>query len=88
MTKMSWIIFAGISVFLIYVGYQKTNIKFVNMGIFWGSIFIIAKYCDFFWSLLDRSIFFLVGGAILVGGGIFLERKRREIKNDFDKIKV
>ena len=44
------------------------------------AVYIIAKYFDFFWDLLARSVFFMVGGIILVIGGIILERKRRELK--------
>lgn len=82
------LIFAGLTIFLIYIGYQRSDIKIVNMGIFWLSVFIFAKYFDFFWHLLDRSLFFIVGGLILVLGGIAMERKRRQIKEDFAKLNV
>lgn len=77
------LIFAGLTIFLVYIGYQKSDIKILNTGIFWLSIFILAKYFDFFWDLFDRSLFFIVGGLILVLGGIALERKRRQIKESF-----
>lgn len=77
------LLFAGLTIFLIYSGYQRSDIKLVNMGIFWLSIFIFAKYFDFFWDLMDRSIFFIVGGLILVLGGIALEKKRRKLKEEF-----
>ena len=80
------LLFAGLTLFLIYIGYQKSDIKIVNMGIFWLSIFILAKYFDFFWDLMDRSLFFIVGGLILVLGGIAMEKKRRQIKEDFTKL--
>lgn len=80
------LLFAGLTGFLIFTGYQKSEIQIVNMGIFWLSVFIFAKYFDFFWGLMDRSIFFLVGGLILVLGGIAMERKRRQIKENFTKI--
>ena len=77
------LLFAGLTIFLIYIGYQRSDIKVVNIGIFWFSIFLFAKYFDFFWDLMDRSIFFIVGGLILVLGGIALERKRRILKEGF-----
>ncbi len=80
------LLFAGLTIFLIYIGYQKSDIKIVNIGIFWLSVFILAKYFDFFWDLMDRSLFFIVGGLILVLGGIAMERKRRQIKEDFTKL--
>lgn len=80
------LIFALLTVFLIFIGYQKSDIKIVNVGIFWMSIFIFARYFDFFWDLMDRSLFFIVGGIILVLGGIALERKRKQLKNNFIQI--
>jgi len=79
------LLFAGLTIFLIYIGYQRSDIKIVNIGIFWLSVFIFAKYFDFFWDLMNRSILFIVGGLILVLGGIAMERKRRQIKEDFTK---
>ena len=55
------------------------------MGTFWLSAFVLTKYFDLFWDLMDRSLFFIVGGLILVFGGIALEKKRKEIKKDFAK---
>ena len=80
------LLFAGLTLFLIYIGYQRSDIKIVNTGIFWISIFVLAKYFDFFWDLMDRSLFFIVGGLILVLGGIAMERKRRQIKEDFAEL--
>jgi uncharacterized membrane protein len=80
------LLFSGLTLFLIYIGYQRSDIKIVNIGIFWLSIFILAKYFDFFWDLMDRSLFFIVGGLILVLGGIVMEKKRRQIKEDFTKL--
>lgn len=80
------LIFAALTVLLIFIGYQKSDIQIVNVGIFWLSIFIFARYFDFFWDLMDRSLFFIIGGLILVIGGIALERKRKQIKNSFIQI--
>jgi len=44
---------------------------------------VTARYFDFFWKLLPRSIFFIVGGLILLAGGMFLERKRRAVLDSF-----
>ena len=77
------LIFALLTLLFIYIGYKKADIKLVNMGTFWLSLFIIARYFDFFWDLMDRSLFFIIGGLILVLGGIALEKKRRQIKTQF-----
>jgi len=82
------LLFFGLILFLIFIGYQRSDIKVVNIGIFWAAVFIFAKYFDFFWDLLDRSIFFIVGGLILVLGGIAMEKKRRQIKESLVKVNV
>jgi uncharacterized membrane protein len=68
---------------LIYLGYQREDMKLVNMGTFWLSAFIFVRYFDWFWDLMPRSLFFIVGGLILVLGGIALEKKRRQLKQEF-----
>ena len=77
------LVLAGVIFLLLYAGYEREDMKLVNMGMFWVATFIVVRYFDFFWGLLDRSIFFMVGGLILVLGGIALERKRRQIKAQF-----
>ena len=79
------LIFVGLTILLIYIGYQKHNIQVVNIGIFWISVFIFARYFDFLWDLMPRSLFFMIGGLILVLGGIAMERKRKLIKEEFKK---
>ena len=68
---------------IIYLGYEREDIGLVNMGTFWLSSFIVVRYFDWFWELLPRSLFFIVGGLILVLGGIALEKKRRQLKHQF-----
>lgn len=76
------LILAGMIFLLLYAGYQREDMKLVNMGMFWLSVFIVVKYFDWFWGLLPRSLFFIVGGLVLVLGGIALEKKRRQIKQE------
>jgi uncharacterized membrane protein len=45
---------------------------------------VIARYFDLFWKLLPRSLFFILGGLLLLFGGVLLERKRRKILSSFD----
>lgn len=79
------LLMAAIIIAIIYIGYQREDMPVVNTGLFWLAALIIARYFDFFWDLLERSVFFMVGGLILVLGGIALERKRRQIKASFIK---
>ncbi len=73
----------GICLALIYTGYQREDIKTVNLGVFWVCILVAVRYFDYFWELMDRSIFFLIGGTVLIVGAIFLERGRRNLKEKF-----
>lgn len=77
------LILAGIILILLFVGYHREDMKLVNIGISSFVFLIIVRYFDFFWSLLSRSTFFMVGGFILVLGGVALERKRRQLKEKF-----
>ena len=74
---------AGCIFAMIAVGYRREDFWLINAGMSAFAGLILIRYCDFFWELLPRSIFFMVGGAILVGGGILLERKRRELRTRF-----
>ena len=65
-----WIIHAGL----------HTNDRFlVNLGFLFFAIGIVSRYFDTFWSLFNRSLFFMGGGLLLIGGGYFLERQRRKL---------
>jgi len=67
------------------LGYQKEDTRLVSIGMFWLVAFVAARYFDFFWSLMYRSLFFIVGGLILVVCSIILERKRRELKDTLEQ---
>ncbi|HEY4493652.1 MAG TPA: DUF2157 domain-containing protein [Candidatus Paceibacterota bacterium] len=75
---------AGVGIGTIYTGYRREDMKVINAGAFWIALLILARYFDFFWDMLSTSVFFMVGGAILILGGIALERKRRELKARFN----
>jgi len=77
------LILAGMIMALLYVGYKQENVGLINSGIFWLSVFVVARYFDLFWGLLSRSLFFTIGGLILLLGGIALEKKRRKLKTKF-----
>lgn len=79
------IFFAGLMVVLIIAGFRREDIALVNLGLFWVGLFLVVKYYDFFWNYMDKSLFFTLGGLILLFGGISLEKKRRKIKTDFKK---
>lgn len=64
------------SLSLIFYGYEETNLLLYNFGVGIFILFIVTQYFNYFWSMLNRSIFFMIGGLILLLCGFFLERKR------------
>lgn len=72
---------------LIYIGNKRHQIRLVDMGMVYLTIFTITKYADWFWDRLEKSLFFFIGGVILITLSVFLERKRRELQTDFTKPK-
>lgn len=66
-----------------YWGYKFENISLINLNNFFFIIYILSVYSRFGWNYLDKTLFFLLGGAILLTLGIFLEKG----KNKFIKAK-
>lgn len=73
----------GLIIGLIYVGFRMHSALLVNLGLFTFVVDLITRYVDIFFDMLDRSLFFIIGGLLLVGGGIWLERNRREWMRDW-----
>ncbi|MDI9396083.1 MAG: DUF2157 domain-containing protein [Euryarchaeota archaeon] len=77
------VVFMGLLTLLLYAGYNMEDIGIVSTAMFWFILLIFARYFDFFWELLPRSLFFMFGGLVLLIISIVLERKRRELKVQF-----
>ncbi len=77
------VVFLGLLTLLLYAGYNMEDIGIVSTAMFWFILLIFARYFDFFWELLPRSLFFMLGGLVLLVISIVLERKRRELKVQF-----
>ncbi len=70
--------FAGL-VWLIMAGRYEHEPFLINMAFLFFALTLLSRYFDTFWSLMNRSFFFMAGGLILLVGGYFLERGRRKI---------
>jgi uncharacterized membrane protein len=77
------LVYAGAAIGLVTLGYLRRMPMYVNAGLVFFVIDIIARYFDFFWKLLPRSLFFIGGGGVLLFVGIYLEKKRRRIMESF-----
>lgn len=77
------IIFLALLILLLYAGYEREDFRAIYTALFWLMLLIFARYFDFFWEMLPRSIFFAVGGLILLVMSVIMDRKRRELKIQF-----
>ncbi len=77
------LLFAAGIIGLICLGYVRRYPPYINVGLLFFVLDVTARYFDFFWKLLPRSLFFIAGGLILLAGGMFLERKRRAVLESF-----
>jgi len=48
-------------------------------------VFILLRYFDLFWSMMNRSVFFIVGGVLLVGIAVVIERQRHHLDRSEEK---
>lgn len=86
-----WAVIFNIALFgqilgLIFLGYYKKTEWMVNMGAVFMVGLVIVKYFDWFFTFLNKSIFFIGAGVLLFGLGWLMERSRRrmisEIRQD------
>lgn len=62
---------------LIFSGYVRRETWLINLGALFLFLLIIVKYFDWFFTFLDKSIFFIGAGILLFVVGWFMERGRR-----------
>ncbi|MBI4197558.1 MAG: DUF2157 domain-containing protein [Chloroflexi bacterium] len=82
------LLFAGVILGLIFLGYIRSNELFVNLGLAFAGLDIVTRYVDFGWELLPRSLFFIAGGLVLLGAGFALERFRRRLLGRMRAVEV
>jgi len=64
---------------LLFAGFLRGREYLINIALAFFILDVISRYFEFGWTLLDRSLVFIVAGAILLGGGLLLERGRRNV---------
>lgn len=77
-----WATFFNILIFLelvgiIFLGYLKQENWLINIGVLFIFILIFIKYFDWFFTFLDKSVFFIGAGILLFFVGWFMEKGRR-----------
>ncbi len=82
------IIFVGLIIVLFRIGYNRRDMKLVNIASISTFFFLIFKFFDIFSNLLDNGITWLVFGILLLTGSILFEKKRRKIRDSFNEEKA
>lgn len=82
-TGLLWAALLNILIFVmlvgvIFIGYRRREVWLINYGALFLFLLIIAKYFDWFFTFLDKSIFFITAGILmlLLGWGMEKGRKR------------
>lgn len=78
------LIFVSFILWFITIGFELKDKIYINIAFLFFALFIIARYFDVFWDLLNRSFFFMGGGLLLLLGSFILERKRRSITRNIN----
>ncbi len=60
-------------------GYLRGREAWVNIALVFIGIDVIARYFEYSWGLLDRSLIFVAAGVILLVGGFLIERGRQKM---------
>lgn len=70
----------GIIMSMLYIGFTRDDLKLVNIGSAFLAILVLSRYFDFFWELMPRSIFFIIGGLMLLIGVFIFEQQKSIIR--------
>jgi uncharacterized membrane protein len=55
----------------------------LNTSLVFFAINIYTRFYEYFWDAMPKSLFFIVGGATLILGGVWVETMRRRIVRRF-----
>ena len=78
------LLLAAVALGIIYVGYLSDETWLVNFGVVIVAADLIARYFDFFWSALPRSLGMIGAGVLILGIAFVLERQRKQLLTRMD----
>jgi uncharacterized membrane protein len=67
----------------IYLGIFWESPVILNTSLVFFAVNVYTRFYEYFWDAMPKSLFFIVGGATLIAGGIWVERVRRRIVRQF-----
>lgn len=65
---------------LLIVGYQHERHQLITYGTVAFLLSTLTVYIEFAWNVMNKSLFFLIGGLILFSFSVLLEKNRRKLK--------
>ncbi|MDD5013065.1 MAG: hypothetical protein PHD93_01545, partial [Candidatus Pacebacteria bacterium] len=85
-----WSFMFNFLTFLLYLGtilfgYKLKSTGIINIGAIFLFLFIISKYFDWFYSSLDKGLFFILAGVILLVVGWGMEKGRQVLISSFNE---
>ena len=70
---------------IMYLGIAKKDGTLVNLSILAFGVAVFTRYIEYLWDVLNGYLFFLIGGLLLIGMAILLEKNRRKLVEKFVK---
>ncbi len=77
MTLIALFIFSSA---LLIIGYKEERNQLITYGTIAFLLSTLTVYIQYAWDVMNKSLFFLIGGLILFGFSFMLERNRRKSK--------
>jgi uncharacterized membrane protein len=72
-------LFFGAAAGFVTRGYLLGDERYVNFGLALVALGVVTRYIDVFWSLLTGSLFYIIGGLLLLAVAFGLETLRRRL---------
>jgi uncharacterized membrane protein len=67
----------------VYLGIAWESPVFLNTSLVFLAVNLYTRFYEYFWDAMPKSLFFIVGGATLMLGGVWVERMRRRLIRQF-----
>ncbi len=67
----------------IYLGIAWESPVFLNTSLVFFAVNLYTRFYEYFWDAMPKSVFFIIGGAALILGGVWVERVRRRLVRQF-----
>lgn len=77
-------LFLGLLYWIGDFGLRKGDRAMLNRAFSGFAVWLLARYFDTFWSLMDRALFFMAGGILLLAVGGWLESRRRTLLRNLE----